>query len=361
MGWVQRWTGRGLAAIVALGAARSGVAAQQRPDVVSGSVRTADGRAKVPYALVELDPSRGRQFTDDSGTFRFSAVPPGRYRLVARQVGFRPFDSTVVKVAGTPLAVAVELQPLVVELATITITTTRECAAPGPPDSAAAPQLAALLGQIRENAERYAFLADSYPFVFRLSRTFTDYDIAGREVYASTDTIRYLSSSRVSYRPGQVLSMSRGAEHKLSPEIHLPTLSDFADSAFQANHCFYYAGTVDRDGGTYVRFDFVPSQGLRTPDIEGEVYLDALSHQIRTTTIRLTRVARAMPGLLSTSSTITFAELYPNILILRRMEGELVPEPHSDVRSPVVRSTELRQLLDVHFVRPLPGMRSTEH
>ena len=348
----RRRAGALLAFLIVL-AAPGALAAQQRPDVVTGVVRS--GGVPVPYAVVDLGTGRGRQFTDDSGAFRFAGVPAGSHRLLARQVGYRPFDSTVVKVAGTPLSIAVDLEPLVVQLAEITVTTSRACTTPGLPDSSVAPQLVALFDQIDENAERYAMLADSFPFRYRLSRTFADYDAQGRIVETTTDTVGDVSSSRVRYRPGSVLATGLGPERTLAPVVRLPTLSDFADSAFKANHCFFYAGTVDRDAGRYVRFDYVPVVTLRTPDIEGEVYLDARTYQVRSATIRLTRVARAMPGLLSASSTLSFAELYPNIVIMRRMEGELVPEPRNDVKTPIVRSTEVRQLIDVHFLRPLPG------
>ncbi|HTT69028.1 MAG TPA: carboxypeptidase-like regulatory domain-containing protein [Gemmatimonadales bacterium] len=354
MGLVERSAFRGLVVLLAVGAARDALA-QQRSDVVRGSVLS--GGAGVPFAVVSLEPERGRQFTDDSGAFRFTGVPPGGYRLLVRQIGFHPFDSTVVKVAGVPLALSIAMKPLVVELATITVTTSRACTAPGPPDSAAAPQLLALLQQIRENAERYAFLADSYPFRYRMSRKFADYDQMGRVASASADVVQLVSRNRVRYRPGYVVKTGAGPNDSLMPRIVLPTLSDFGDSAFQAVHCFYYAGTVDRDGGRYVRFDYVPTEALRTPDIEGEVYLDALTYQLRIATVRLTRVARALSGLQSASSTITFAELYPNVLIPRRVEGVLVPEPRFDVRTPIVRYTETQELLDVHFERPLPGTR----
>jgi hypothetical protein len=271
-----------------------------------------------------------------------------------RQVGYRPFDSTVVKIEGTPLVVPVNLEPLVIELTAITVAVPRSCAAPGPPDSALAPELSAVFDQLRQNAERYAFLSDSYPFHYRMARAFADHDESGRIVWSASDTVRYLSSGRVRYRPGQVLALGPGPERSLAKVIRLPTLSDFADSAFQANHCFYFAGTVERDSARLVRFDFVPVDSLRTPDIEGEVDLDARSFQIRSATIRLTRVGRAMPGLVSTSSTIVFAELYPNIVLPSRMEGQLVPTPRFDVRTPVARSTETQQLLDVRFVRALP-------
>jgi len=328
--------------------------AQQRPDVIRGVVRASGVR--IPYAVVELSPRNGKQFTDDSGAFRIGGVPPGVYRLYVRQVGFRPFDTTVVKVPGAPVTVDVDLEQLVVELAAITVSVPRSCATPGPPDSAIAPLLAAVFDQLRQNAERYAFLADSYPFHYRMSRVFADYDERGRVVYTSADTVRYLSSGRMAYRPGQVLAFGVGPEHETAKVIRLPTLADFADSTFQASHCFYYAGVVQKDTGRYIRFDYLPSDSIRYPDIAGEVDLDAHTYQIRYAVIRLTRVARAMPGLQATTSTITFGELYPNIVVPVHMEGVLVPEPRFDVRTPISKNTEVQQLVDVHFERPLPGM-----
>ncbi len=328
-------------------------AAQQRTDVVLGTVRA--GGARMPYAVVQF--SNGMQFTDDSGDFRVPNVPPGSYRLYIRQVGFRPFDTTVVKTAGSALVVPVAMEPLVIELAAITVEVPRSCSTPGPPDSAVSPQLAAVFDQLRQNAERYAFLADSYPFHYRLSQVIADYDARGRVVWTAADTVSLLSSGRPHYHPGRVIALAPGPEHTLEKVFLLPTLADFADSVFEANHCFYYAGTVDGDSGRYVRFDYVPSDSLRYPDIEGEVDLDARSFQIRTAIIRLTRVARAMPGLTSTNATIRFAELYPNIVVPVRVEGQDIPEPRFDVKTPISRSVETQQLIDVHFERPLPGAK----
>jgi len=351
MGMIARTRCLCVFTLVAVAGLARPAGAQQRPDVVEGVVRS--NGVRVPYAVVQF--GSNMQFTDDSGAFRVPNVPPGGYRLYIRQVGFRPFDTTVVKRAGSALVVPVAMEPLVIELAAITVEVPRSCTTPGPPDSVISPQLAAVFDQLRLNAERYAFLADSYPFHLRMSRTFADYDEGGRVVWSSADTVR-LSSQRLRYRPGQVIYMGTGAQHDLGKVLRMPTLADFADSTFQANHCFYYAGTADSDSGRTVLFDYVPTDAMLYPDVEGRVALDARSFEIRYATFHLTRVDRAMPGLESTSSTIRFAEVFPNIIVPMHADQLLVPEPRADVRTPIARSTETWQLLDVHFDRTLPGM-----
>jgi hypothetical protein len=326
----------------------------------AGSVRgvvTSTSAEPVPYAVVALAPGFGQRFTDETGAFAFPNVPPGTYRLVVRQVGFRPFDTTVVKVAGRAVAFTVAMDRLAVELTEITVVAARRCSAPGIPDSALAPELAAVFSQLRQNAERYALLADSYPFNYLIARTYTDYDDADKVLWTTTDTVQYRSNARSHYRPGDVVGFGPGPSRSTMPILRLPALSDLADSAFLSNHCFTFAGTPSRDGKRVVRFEFRAADSLRTPDIEGNVELDARSYQVRSATIRLTRPGRALPGLYSAASTITFAELFPNIVLPSRVDGTLVPDLQFGVRRRMVRSTEEQRLLEVRFVRELPRRR----
>jgi len=340
-------------ALVAGGAAGGARAQPTGATSIRGVVRS--GGEPVPYAVVALVPGRTQRFTDDSGAFVFTGVAPGTYRLLVRQIGFLPSDTTVTKTAGTPLEVTVSLERLTVELAEITVTAPRRCTAPGPPDTTQAGNLAAVFDQLRQNAERYALLADSYPFVLRIARAFVDYDAADQVVWSAADTVRFQSNARTRYRPGDVVGWGTGPARSVARIVNLPTLSDLADSAFLANHCFAYAGAADRDGEHLVQIQFRAADSLRTPDIDGEVELDAQTFQVRRATIRLTRAGRALPGLLSAASVVTFAELYPNILVPKLVESTLVPAVRPDVSHPVARSTEVRRLLDVHFLRPLPG------
>ncbi len=343
----------GLGAALILAGSEPGIArAQQRP-IVRGVVRS--GGEAVPFAVVGLAPGFGQRFTDDSGTFTFSGIPPGTYRLSVRQVGFRPFDTTLVKVGDQQISMAVDLERLAVELSTITVTAARRCVAPGLVDSAASPELAAVFEQLKQNAERYAFLADSYPFRYRLERTFRDFDQSDKVLWSAVDTMEYQSNARVRYTPGDVVGWGPGPQRRRDRMFRLPMLSDLADSVFEANHCFSYAGIVRGDSGRVVRFQFAPDEDIQTPDIQGVVDLDPSTYQIRRATIELTHAPRALEGLISASDVILFREMYPNIVIPERVQGTLVPAPRFGVQRPVVRRTETQRLLAVHFMRPLPG------
>ena len=344
------------AALLLLFAAAARAQEGARGGAVRGVVRSTEGES-VPYAVVAFTPGFGQKFTDETGAFAYSNVPPGTYRLVVRQVGFRPFDTTVVKVVNVPLSVTVALERLAVELSQITVVAERHCTDPGAPDSAVSRELASIFGQLRENADRFAFLADSYPYRYRIQRTFTDYDNTNRIIRTTIDTVQYQSNARARYRPGEVVGFGPGPSRTQARILKLPTLSDLADSAFLSSHCFSFGGTSQRGQDRLVRFEFRPAETLRTADIEGDVELDARTYQVRRATVKLTRAGRAMPGLLSAADTMTFAELYPNIVLPQRVQGTLVPSPEYGVQRKVGRSTEVQQLLDVHFVRALPAAR----
>lgn len=89
-----RWAPRvaGLAAAVVL-AARP-LPAQDTTAVLRGVVMDTAG-TRVPYALVRVLPGGTERFTDARGAFAFTALPLGAYRVLARQVGYEPFETAV--------------------------------------------------------------------------------------------------------------------------------------------------------------------------------------------------------------------------------------------------------------------------
>ncbi len=350
-----------LAALLLVAAA--GPAAAQRPPggrgVVRGVVTGMDGEP-VPYAVVALLPGYDQRFTDEAGRFAFQQVVPGTYSLLARQVGYKPGDTTLTVAAGAAVQVSVTLEHLTVRLEAIQVVASRGCTAPGPPDSVAQPELARVFDQLELNAMRYRLLAGSYPYQFRMERAFRYYDAGGRLDSSSTDTVRIRSSGTPGYRAGQVVEWGRGPGTELSLVLSLPTLSDFADSGFQASHCFAYEGVVVDSGVPVVRFAYEPAEFIRTPDIEGHVDLDPATYQVKEALVALTHPGRALEGMASVTSRITYTELYPNVLLQSRIHGENIPLVRIGApgRDQIVRYVQDQRLLDVQFVRPLPGRPS---
>ncbi len=340
-------------------------AAQAAPDaraagVVRGVVRSTSGGA-VPYASVALTPRFSARFTDDSGGFAFAGVGRGTYRLVARQVGYRPRDTTVVVGAGESVTVTITLEQFAVELSEITVVGELaspvgpwRCTRPGAPDPVEAPELAAVFDQLRENAQRYWLLADSYPALYRMERRFGTVDRErGTLVTTWTDTVDLRTDTRWRYRPGRLLANVRAPRGGSELQVNLPTLPDFADTVFQQNHCFRLAGMDTLQGGTWVRLDFRAAERIVEPDADGSAYLDPGSYLIRFAKVHLTRPQRAATGLESFEATVTFREIVPSLMLPDRISN--VQEVYQG--SYLARFGEEQRTVEMTFLRPLPVRR----
>lgn len=305
---------------------------------VHGSVVTAETGQPLAFSIVSLRPGRNEQFTDQAGAFSFRGIASGTYRLLVRQIGYAPAETTLVVGPDAALTVRIALNRVGVELPPITVTGELTCVRPGPPDTAVTPALAAAFDQLLENARRYRLLADSFPFGFVLERT-------SHGERLDVDTITQTSAEeRRRYRPGAVVEAGTGAWRDRRV-VRLPGLEQFADSSFVHNHCFRLAGRDTIAGEMFVRVDFEPAARLRSPDVAGAAYLDVGSYQLRYTRVRLTRPERALPGVLGLVATTRFREIVPGIVL------------HDRVRAVTTLSTrvervEEQRLLGVTFTRP---------
>ena len=328
--------------------------AQDTTSVLRGVVTDTAG-TRVPYALVRILPTGTERFTDARGSFAFAGVAPGRYRVQARQVGFEPAEVE----ASAPAEggwLRLVLRPLAIRLDELTVTAVGRCTRPGPPDTVTSPELARIFAELHENARRFAFLADSYPFVYTIERTFGAISDEGQELPSVADTLQYRSDARVRYQPGNIIQWSEGQGGRRERVFRLPSLPDLADSVFHASHCFAFGGVWEQGGRRFLRVAFRAAERLRSPDIDGEADLDITSHQLRHLTIRLTRPDRARPRLVAASISVTPIELYPNVLVPEMVRGTVVPEQVIGfLGRPPRQLLELQRLLGVHFLRPLPS------
>jgi outer membrane receptor protein involved in Fe transport len=94
-------------------------------DSLRGRVADTTGTplASAQVTLVEL--SRAA-VTDSRGTFVFADVPPGRYTVVARRVGYRPVSRTIAVVAGDRTTLDLRLPLVIGDLEPVVVTATRD-------------------------------------------------------------------------------------------------------------------------------------------------------------------------------------------------------------------------------------------
>lgn len=90
------------------------------PAVVSGVVRSAEGRP-LDGASVEVLGTRLLRTTAASGGFRFAAVPPGRYWILVRRIGYAPVRVTATLAAGDTRRIPITLERLPTRLAELPV------------------------------------------------------------------------------------------------------------------------------------------------------------------------------------------------------------------------------------------------
>ena len=260
-----------------------------------GTVIAAESGEPLGFSIVTLYPGFGKRFTDARAGFSIDIVQPGTYVLSVRQIGYAPLDTQLVSAGDSPTSVRIVLHHLAIELPPVTISA-GQCTNPGAPDSSDR-TLRAVFDQLQENAQRFALLADSYPFRYT-------FELADRTVNQRGDTgppvTRRLEfpSNETRHHPyavGRVVERAWGPWG--SPDsvliIRSAELDDLGNLDFIASHCFHLAGRDTIGGETLVRIDFEPATRVRSADMAGAAYLDTMTYALRYTTTWLTRPERS--------------------------------------------------------------------
>ena len=203
---------------------------------------------------------------------------------------------------------------------------------------------------MRQNAEQYSVLSDSFPFGYRFERTRGERraDSTRRVERVDTELVRS-DRGHWRYRPGTVVI--RDASGYV---MQLPTIADFGSRDFVRNHCFYYAGVDTTAEGRQVRVDFRAADRLRSPDVHGSVLLDAVSYQIRRAELDLSIVPEQLRDVARAHVTTIFREVSPAIVVFAEVRGVTVLRP-SRARGAVAETFEEQRLLEFGWLRADPG------
>lgn len=312
--------------------------------VLSGRVIVRDIGVPLPYASITIN-GRNPQFTDSAGQFHIEGIAAGEVTIRARHIGFAPAEEVVRISRGDTERVTLQMTRLAIHLPPV-YAVSRVCTDPGAPGKQSDPGLVQLYQQLRENADHFRLLIQTNPYVYQSERqfvtTFNDSVIERTPI----ETLVGTSVHAWRYEPGKMI-----AEDKATTvtNMHLPGLGDFADDNFAKAHCFDYGGVVELDSTSLIRIDFTPDQKIKAPDVEGSIYLDPKSYQIRRAQITLTKVPYALSGEI-TGHTVTtfFTEVVPGIPIIGAFRAEVMKLRVGEVR------TELQRVVEVHFVNTRP-------
>jgi hypothetical protein len=343
-----------LSAVSALKFAGAQEAVAAKP--LNGVVVAKENGTPLEHAMVTVQPALRQTFTSGAGTFVFSELPPGTYRIRVAHLGFVPREIVVtIPASSAPDRVQVELTLITVHLPTMKVLANWTCTNPGPPDPAYDPDFAAVVGQLRINAEQYRLLADSFPFAYRIYREYSATDGAKVRKMRRIDTVTYASNAAGwRYKVGNVVG--EDAEHNL--EMRLPILSDFASDVFLNSHCFRYAGRDSSSDGAVLRIEFRAVDSLKVADVNGTILLDAVSYQIRNTTLDLSRIPITIRGITSVSARTTFTAVAPNIVVFSEIIGTNFLTPSRDWRANVF-TTEQQHILKFEWLHGAPGKSVT--
>jgi hypothetical protein len=337
-----------LAAIVLLIGA-TGRFAMAQSNTLTGVVVARGTGERLAYSIVGLPSLARERFATDSGVFYFSELPLGSFPLRIRRLGYAPVDTIVTVSVGQSDTVRIELARIAVQLGRITVSAYPPCENPGPPTVQQDSLLSVLFTQLRMNAEQYKFLAEQYPFSYavaigRSSRLRADGSL--RNDGGGTQQID--GKAAWTYRPGRVISR-RGRGFF----FHIPTLVDFADRNFLAQHCFHFGGIQSVDETPLIRIDLVAAERIKDPDVNGTIYLNPETFQVKRTVLRLSRPHKNLDDLVDLEVTTTFEEIMPSIAIIGRVQSVQTMAPRA--KTDFDLAYEEQRLVGFQFLRKKPG------
>ena len=347
-----------VAVIAALSAASiTSVDAQTTPDstgTIIGLVTTREGNVPLSYSVVSAASLGRERFSDAQGVFALSGLPAGVLQLRVRHLGYSPVDLNVTVRAGQTDTVRVSLAHIAVRLTAVDVRAYPECKNPGPPKASADSAFATVFDQLKQNAEQYRLLTDTYPFIYATERTLSSTLVNGDSRTERVDTL-VVTSTRWTYKPGSLVVQTRKG-FTSSTSMNIPTLVNFAEKTFLENHCFYNGGLETVNGVELLRVDFNAASKIKDPDVDGSMYLDPVTFQIRRSVLRLSKIPSGLRGLAETEAVTLFGEVLPSVPVIADITS--VNRFQSGINKPPTAeasANERQRLIGIRFTKGMPG------
>ena len=340
----MRMTMRALLLTTTLAVALAGTraVAQEASEPRNLAVRVVTETERVPlgYSVVAAPDLALERFTGAGGAVVLPIPAAGPVRLRVKRLGFTPKDTTVLVSGARSQAVTIALARVSFRLQEVRVVAWPPCEAPGI-GPGTEETLRGIVDQLRQNAERYRLLIATYPFLYTMQRQFGERMPDGSYVASAQDVIPVSGTPDRTYRPGTLVAREPRSTQWI---MRIPQLSDLAEDAFVDNHCFHVAGLEDKEGRPLLRLDAVAAAALRETDVNVSVWLDPTDYQLRHATFTLTKPPRAIPGLVSVTSSVRYREVIPFVPVMERLVAENVHQTR-DRRATVRRVLIERQTI----------------
>ncbi|MCZ6856602.1 MAG: carboxypeptidase-like regulatory domain-containing protein [Gemmatimonadetes bacterium] len=285
-----------------------GLAAPVRSQIVEGQVTDSISGVHVGGGFIVLVDVTGREqvrvLTAMDGTFYLPAPRPGTYRLRSERIAYRVWESPdFTLTGGQSRTIDPIINSLPRRLASIEVTGETECKERKGPDT----------GLLWEEAEK-ALVAASWSsqqqlYVHRVHNYERELDRSRNNVEAEKIDVRVLSTELpfISRHPVELERegyVFRGQDGNM--EWWAPDANVLLDPSFHRTHCFWAVrGEDERTGMIGLAFEPAPDREL--PDVEGTLWLDEASSELREIEFRFTDI----PLRISTNNLGGFAKFLP--------------------------------------------------
>lgn len=285
-------------------------------DVVDGTTATPVGEGFV-VLLDEQGREVARTLAAANGRFSLRAPGPGRYRLRSERIGYVVFvDPQFTLQQGQTLTRHLAVTALAVQLAAVEVSGRTTCRLN--PDRAQA--TAAVWGEVRKALAAAVWTERQRTYRYRTVAFERDWDASRREVLAqASDTVfGYWRAPFASWPAAELARHGYIVAEAESIAYYGPDAVVLQDSAFLASHCFGLARR-SQHGTQQVGLSFEPEPGRWLPDVEGVLWLDEGTAELRTLEFSYTRV----PGGVNDErigGTVEFLRLPSGAWIIRRWE-----------------------------------------
>jgi hypothetical protein len=257
------------------------VASIARAQEVSGTVRNEAGGASLPGAIVILATTSGARITgtltDDAGRFRLRAPSAGTFTLRVDVVGYRSLIVPPFAVdSATPVTRDIAFRFERTLLPTIAVTAASRCSQLSG-DAGDAPRLWA---EARKALDATRLAVQELRFTVALRRYEQTVSLPDSVLRAS----RTWTQGAVSQNPFESLSPETVARDGFSVRrdtvlyYYAPDATVLLSDAFVAGHCF---GTRRGGPAGTVGLSFRPLQANRRIDIDGVLWLDSATAELR--------------------------------------------------------------------------------